>query len=144
MPVLHLKNKITRSLITTAEQAIAVGAIPSHFTLDASEAFQLLKEVRELENIAVHFRFKQDDEKLDVGEPNIVFLLKQSDVETSKTILRRWHQGIYTVSYVHVMAKPQQPEAQTLTKRESTDLLIPLTIIQKSKGPKEEKDSSQT
>ena len=128
-------------MITTVEQSIAVGAIPSHFTLDVPEAFQLLKEVQELEDVAIHFKFKQDNEKIDADEPNIVFLLKQKDDATKKTIINRWYHGYYSVSYVHVTQKEKRPEAQALTKSESTDLLIPLKILAKEK-PKEEKDSS--
>ena len=144
MPVLHLKNKVTRSMITTVEQSLAVGAIPSHFTLDPKEAFQLLKEVQELKDVAVHFKWRQDNEKIDAAEPNIGFLLKQTNDETRKTIVNRWYQGLYTVSYVHVTTKKQQPEAQALRKNENTDLLIPLKVVKpKPKDtPKEEKNSS--
>ncbi len=144
MPVLHLKNKVTRSMITTCEQALAVGAIPDCFTVTPKEGMQLLKEVQELKDVSAHFKFRQDDSKIGAEEPNLRFLMNDTTSTTRRKILDRWYQGLYTVSYVHVTTQQRAPEAQTLMKSESTDLLIPVRIVnppKKKEAKGEEKDS---
>ena len=142
MPVLHLKNKITRSLVNTVNQALSVGGIPDYISLDPKEGYQLLKEYQELESVRDFFTFKQDDEKIEADEPHIRFLLGQKDDEARKKILNRWYQKYYTVYFL-----PAEPKklsgAQTLTKSDKDDLIIPLKVVKpKPKVLNEEKDSS--
>lgn len=123
------------SLVNKVGEALDMGGIPDHITLYPNEGFQLLKEIRELD--ASHFLFKTPED-----EPDIRFLLKQRDKETSKTILRRWHDGTYDVFYVHTSSSNQAPEAQALVKSEKHETMIPLKIIEPKESKNGEKDSS--
>jgi len=139
MPILHLKNKVTISIINEVDKALDVGGIPDFITLYPNEGFQLLKEIQELD--ASRFLFKQPSQSPS-DEPDVRFLLKQRDKETRKTILRRWHDETYDVFYVHASSSNQAPEAQALVKSEKHETMIPLKIVKPKESKHEEKDSS--
>lgn len=143
MPVLHLKNKITRSLINTVEQALAAGGIPDYIALTPKEGLSLLKEVQELETVKPHFRFEQDNDVFAPEEPDVRFLLARSDHDTRKLMLERWYVKQYTVSYIHTKKKENQLHAQLLMKSEDDILMIPLRILNPKPEDKQgaEKDS---
>ena len=147
MPILHLKNKITRTLINTVEQALAVGGIPDYIALTPSEGLSLLKEVQELESVKPHFQFDQDEEVFPPEEMNVRFLLARHDHDTRKLILERWYANQYTVSYVHAKKKESQIHAQLMMKSEGDVQMIPLKLVNakpKTDTQGAEKDSTPT